>query len=80
MKNYQYILIPLKYFTQEIKDEYDIMNIVHNNYVYIKIRKGMYCLKEESILAFNDVVENLAPHRYHPVRYTAGLWKHNEKI
>ena len=27
MKNHQYMRIPLKYFTQEIRDEYDIMNI-----------------------------------------------------
>ena len=73
MKNYQYMSIPLKYFTQEIGDEYDIMNIVDNNYVFIKIRKVMYDLKEAGILAFNYAVENLAPHGYHLVRYTAGL-------
>ena len=73
MKNYQYMRIPLNCFTQEIRDEYDIMNIVDNNYVYIEIRKGMYDLKEAGILAFNYVVENLASHRYNPVRYTAGL-------
>ena len=34
--------IPLKYFTQEIRDQYNIMNIVDNNYVYFEIRKCMY--------------------------------------
>ena len=53
MKNYQYMRIPLKYFTQEIKDEHNIMNIIDNNYVYIEIRKCMYGLNEAGILAFN---------------------------
>ena len=73
MKNYQYMILSLKYFTQEIRDEDEIINIVDNNYVYIEIRKGMYGLKEAGILAFNYVVKNLAPHGYHPVQYTAGL-------
>ena len=71
MNNYQYMRIPLKYFTQETQDEYDIMNSIDNNYVYIEIRKGMYDIKEAGILFFNYVVENLAPHGY--------LWKHKTK-
>ena len=62
MYTYQYMRIPLKYFTAEIRREYDIMNIVENEYVYIDIRKGMYGLKEAGTLAFNYIQENLAPH------------------
>ena len=76
MFNYQYMKIPLKYFTQEIREEYDIMNLVDNGYVYIEIRKGTYGLKEAGILAFNYVVENLATHGYYHVKYTAGIWEH----
>ena len=32
--------IPLKYFTQEIRDEYNIIDIVDNGHVYIKNIKG----------------------------------------
>ena len=79
MKKFQYMHIPLKYFTDEIRQEYNIMDIAENGYVYIEIRKGMYGLKEAGILAFNYVVENLAPHGYYPVRYTPGLWKHKTR-
>ena len=79
MHTYQYMRIPLKHFTAEISREYDIMNIVENEYIYIKIRKGMHGLKEADILAFNYITENLVPHGYHPVRYTAGLWKHGTR-
>ena len=79
MFNYQYMKIPLKYFTQEIREEYNIMNLVDNGYVSIEIRKGTYGLKEAGILAFNYVIENLALHGYRPVKYTAGLWEHKKR-
>ena len=79
MHNLQYMKIILKYFTQEIQDEYNITEIAYKGYVYIKIIKGMYGLKEANILAFNYVVANLAPHRYYPVKHTVGLWKHKER-
>ena len=59
MTKYQYMWIPLKYFTQEIRNEYNILDIVDNDYVYIERRKGMYELKEAGVLAFNYVVVNL---------------------
>ena len=61
MKQYQYMRISLKYFTAEICEEYNILYIADNGYVYIETRKGMYDLKEAGILAFNYVVENLIP-------------------
>ena len=76
MINYQYIRIPLKYLTQEIRNEYNTLDIVDNDYVYIEIGKGMYGLKEAGTLAFNYVVENLKPHGYHLMELTSGLWKH----
>ena len=71
--------IPLKYFTQEICNEYNILDIVNNDYVYIEIRKGMYGLKEAGILAFNYVVENLKPYGYHSIEFTTSLWKHKTR-
>ena len=79
MKKIQYMRITLKYFTDEIKQEYNIMNIADNRYVYIEIRKGMYGLKKVGILAFNYLVEKLAPQGYYPVWYTPGLWKHKTR-
>ena len=62
MKKVQYIRTPLKYFADEIKQEYNIMDIVKNRRVYIEIRIGVHGLKEAEILAFNYLVEKLAPH------------------
>ena len=54
---YQYMQILLKYFTQEIQNEYSILDSVNNEYVDIEIRKGMYGLKEAVVLVCNYVVE-----------------------
>ena len=51
--SYHYMRVSLKYVTTEIHREYDIMNIVEKGYVYIKIRKRMYGIKEAGIFNFN---------------------------
>ena len=76
MEKYQYMKILLKYFTPEIYNEYYIHKITHNGYINIEIRKGIYGLKEAGILAYNYIVNNLAPFGYHPVKFTPGLWKY----
>ena len=45
MKNFQYMHIPLKHFIEEICDEYNIMDIAENGYVYIEICKGICGIK-----------------------------------
>ena len=56
MEKFQYMKIPVKYFTPEICSEYNIHNLTYNGYVHIEIRKGMYVLKEAGILAFDYIV------------------------
>ena len=38
--------------------------------------KGMYGLKQAGLIAWEQLVRNLAPHGYHPVTHTTGLWIH----
>jgi hypothetical protein len=67
--------------TQEIIDAYDITDDYYDSkgYVYLEIRKGMYGLKEASILAYDQLKEHLSHYGYAPVRYTPGLWRHNTR-
>ena len=39
----------------------------------------MYELKEAGILAFNFIVQNIAPFGHTPVRYTPGFWKYESR-
>lgn len=45
-------------------------------YVYFKITKGMYGLKQAAILAFDQPKKNLNNHGYNPIPHTVEMWKH----
>ena len=53
--------------------------IAKDGYVYVKIKKGMYSLKQAAILAYQQLVKRLKPHGYYPVPNTAGLWAHKTR-
>ena len=62
---------------EEIIGKYKLLDIVDNHgFVYVKIVKGMYRLKQAGIIAHKSLVHHLVPFRYHPHRHTPGLWQH----
>jgi hypothetical protein len=65
---------------QEVWDDprYDIQIAAHG-YVYLEIWRGMYGLKEAAIIAFNQLVQKLAPAGFKPLPFTPGLWRHTTK-
>ena len=78
MDHYEYMRIPLRWFPQEILEQYNILDIASpDEYVYCEICKGMYGLKQAARLAFDRLVLNLAKHGYAPLRRNPGLWTHN---
>jgi hypothetical protein len=80
MSYYQYLRVPPSVIPQEVWDDvrYNI-TIAADGYVYIEIRRGMYGLKEAGIIAFNQLVQKLAPYGYEPMPFTPGLWRHRTK-
>ena len=50
-----------------------------DDYVFCEVRKGMYELKQEAHLAFDNLVKILSPHVYFPVQKSTGLWKHQTR-
>ena len=56
------------------------MNIVNNHgFVYVKIVKGMYGIKQAGIIAHKALIHHLSPFGYHPARHTPGLWQHETR-
>ena len=77
MADYQYMRIHLKDIPNEVIVEYSLLPIANSSgYVYVKIRKGIYGLKESRIIAYKRLVRNLQPHGYAPVAHPPGLWNH----
>jgi hypothetical protein len=80
MKDPEYMRIKYKYFSAAIRKKYNLDAIVNEHgYVYIKIKKGMYGLKQAALLAYRHLVTQLAPYGYHPCPYTTGLWMHDTR-
>ena len=80
MKTFEYIKIPFRWIPEEIRQQYNIYDLVEpDGYVYCEVRKGMYGLKQAAHLAFDNLIKLLAPDGYYPVRESPGLWKHKTR-
>jgi len=67
MQDPEYMRVKYKYIPDVIKRKYELADkVTPDGYVYIKIGKGMYGLKEASLLAFQHLVRQLAPYGYRP--------------
>ena len=77
MERFEYMKIPIRWIPQEIIDQYKLLDFVDaDGYVYVEIRKGMDGLKQAARIAYDRLVQPMAPHGYHPIRHSPGLWKH----
>ena len=80
MKESEYMKIPYKYFPSDIRHKYNLHSILHTDgYIYCKINKGMYGLKQAAVLAYNKLSTHLSDGGYHPIIGSMGMWKHKVK-
>lgn len=76
MERPEFMFLPLDLIPEEMQQQYNMQDVVHNGKVYFRITKGMYGLPQAGKLANKQLVKNLAPFGYKPCRFTPGLWKH----
>ena len=75
----EYMKMPLSIIPEEVIAQYQLHKFVDTNgWVYMKICKGMYGLKQAGIIANDELIKHLKPYGYHPVKFTPGLWKHTD--
>ena len=79
MHDPEYMRVPYKHFPADIRQRYNLDTIVHDNYIYIRIQKGMPGLKQAALLAYEHLKSSLAPYSYYPIPGTIGLWKHKTR-
>ena len=76
----EFMRIPLKIIPQDIIDTYYLKALVDDQgWIYMRIEKGMYGLKQAGIIANQELVRRMAPFGYHPVKHTPGLWVYNSR-
>ena len=76
MKEPEFMKIPWKYFPEDIRKRYNLELLVENGYVYVKIKKGMYGLKQAAILAYTYLADHLKTYGYTHVPGTMGIFTH----
>ena len=74
----EFVRILLKITPQEIIDTYDPKALVDDQgWIYMRIEKGMYGLKQARIIVNQELVKHMAPFGCHHVKHTPGLWFHD---
>ena len=69
-----------KYFLQDIRKKYNITDLIsQESYVYYRIKKGTYGLKQADCLAYNTLVDNLKKEGYIPDKYYPNIWGHETR-
>ena len=74
--NSGYVKFNFNLIPQRIIDHYNLGDIVENGFVYAKINKGWFGLKQSGKIAHNDLVQHLAKHGYVQAKNTDGLFVH----
>ena len=79
MEKPEFMKVQLKYFPEDIIKRYNLHQVSDNNkYVYIRIKRGMYGLKQAALLAYNNLIKNLKQDGYYPIPHTDSYWRHEK--
>jgi hypothetical protein len=79
MARYEYMRIPISAIPECIMIQYNLAPLVHNGFVMVEIRKGMYGLPQAGLIAQLRLIAHLATFGYHPAKHTAGLFLHDTR-
>jgi len=75
----EFMRIRVEFVPPEIIQQYNLKPLIHNGWLYIKIMKGMYGLKQAGYLANANLQKHLEKYGYFPCPHTRGLWKHKTR-
>ena len=68
MESDEYMRVKYKHIPEEICIRYNLKTeVTQEDYVFIRIEKGMYGLKQAAFLAYKHLKENLAQDGYSPI-------------
>ena len=77
MEGNEYIQVNYKHFPEDIKKKYNLQEkVTGSGHIYIKIKRGMYGLKQAALLAYRHLIDNLSQYGYKPIKGTVGMWQH----
>ena len=71
--------LAMKLIPNKIIQQYNLLPLVHDGYIYIEISKGMYGLPQAGKIANKALEQHLKTFGYSPCPLTPGLWKHHTR-
>ena len=75
----EFVKFKLSMIPESIIQHYNLHQLAHNGYVYARIKKAWYGLKQSGKIAHDDLVQQLSKHGYHKSKYTEGLFTHETR-
>eukprot|EP00957_Ditylum_brightwellii_P137776 10503239-Ditylum_brightwellii.AAC.1 len=72
----EYTHLQIALIAPEIIDQYKLLYLVPNRFVYMKMSKAMYYLSQAGRIVHYLLVKNLAPHGYYPCARMPSIWCH----
>ena len=76
MDTSEYMWIPYKYFPKDIQIQFNLKEKVSRGFIFVKIKRGMYGLKQAAIIANEQLVKHLKDHGFYPVIGTNAIFTH----
>ena len=76
----EFLRIHSKYFFEDIRQKYNIDSIINKDgYVYCRVNRGLYGLKQAAKLAREQLIKHLEPYGYSPTKQAPNIWAHKTK-
>ena len=71
--------IPWKFLPTDIINRYNLTKKKHGEYVYMRIKRGMYGLKQAAVLAYKQLCLHLKKHGYTPIDGSSCMFQHKTR-
>ena len=72
--------VRLKYLSINIQRHYNLQSVTTaDDFIYVKIQKGMYGLKNTAIITYDNLKQQLHTFGYQSVEGTVGIWRHETR-
>ena len=80
MEGDKFMKVKYKHFPDDIHKRYNLdKKVTKDGHVFIRIKRGMYSLKQAAVFAYNHLQENLLQYGYKHIVGTVGLWEHDTR-
>lgn len=79
MKDPEYMKIPYRLFPQDIINRYNLESKKHGDYIYVRIKREMYGLKQAAVLAYQQLCDHLKTHGYVPIQSSKCMFQHKTR-